>query len=125
VGVGFGAGEVTSGLPLAIGIGLQNIPEGLAVAAGLATIGYGATRAFTISLATGLVEGPGAAFGAAASALAAPLLPWTLSFAAGAMLFVILGEIIPEVTREESKGLASLTLIGGFLGMMVLVVGMG
>ena len=124
VGVGFGAGDVTSGLPLAIGIGLQNVPEGLAVAAGLTSIGYASTRAFLLSLGTGVLEAAGAVFGAAAAVLASGVLPWALSFAAGAMLFVICSEIIPETARPETKLATTSALIAGFLAMMALDVGL-
>ncbi|MCE9593675.1 MAG: ZIP family metal transporter [Planctomycetes bacterium] len=117
VGVGFGAGDATSGLSLAVGIGLQNIPEGLAVAASLVSIGYGRTRAFLISLGTGAIEAVGGAAGAAAASWVAALLPWALGFAAGAMLFVISGEIIPETHRGDSKGAATYALLAGFLVM--------
>jgi ZIP family zinc transporter len=125
VGVGFGAGDVTSGLPLAVGIGLQNVPEGLAVAAGLASIGFGSTRAFLLSLGTGVLEAAGAAFGATAAVLSAALLPFALAFAAGAMLFVINGEIIPETSHEETKVATTFALVIGFLAMLALDVGMG
>jgi ZIP family zinc transporter len=125
VGVGFGAGDATSGIPLAIGIGLQNIPEGLAVAAGLAALGYAPTRAFLLSLGTGLLEAVGALFGATGAALAGALLPLALAFAAGAMLFVIASEIIPETAHEETKLATTFALLGGFGVMMVLDVAMG
>ncbi len=125
VGVGFGAGDVTSGLPLAIGIGLQNIPEGLAVAAGLAAIGYTPTRAFLLSLGTGVLEGVGALFGATAASLAGALLPITLAFAAGAMLFVITSEIIPDAIHEDTKLTTTFALLIGFLVMMTLDVALG
>lgn len=125
VGVAFGAGEVTAGLPLAVGIGLQNVPEGLAVAAGLTAIGYAPTRAFLLSLGTGLLEAVGALFGAAAAAIAGGLLPFALAFAGGAMLFVIAGEIIPETAREETKLATTFALLGGFLVMMLIDIALG
>lgn len=123
--VGVGAGDVTSGMPLAIDIGVQNIPEGLAVAAARVSIGYSATHAFLVDLGTGVIEAVGAGFGTAAAALAEPLLPWSLAFAAGAMLFVISSEIIPETFRDEHKGASTFALIAGFLAMMALDVSMG
>jgi ZIP family zinc transporter len=125
VGVGFGAGDVTSGVPLAVGIGLQNVPEGLAVAAGLTSIGYPPTRAFLLSLGTGLLEAVGALFGAAAATLAGSLLPFALAFAAGAMLFVIASEIIPETAHEETKVATTFALLAGFLAMMCLDIALG
>jgi ZIP family zinc transporter len=125
VGVGFGAGDVTRGTPLAVGIGLQNVPEGLAVAAGLTALGYAPTRAFLLSLGTGLLEAAGALLGATAAALAGALLPFSLAFAAGAMLFVIASEIIPETSREETKLATTFALLGGFSVMMLLDVALG
>ena len=125
VGVGFGAGDVTSGVPLALGIALQNVPEGLAVAAGLSAIGYAPTRAFLLSVGTGLLEAVGALFGAAGATVAGALLPFALAFAAGAMLFVITSEIIPETAREESKLATTFALLAGFLVMMTLDVVLG
>jgi ZIP family zinc transporter len=125
VGVGFGAGEVTSGVPLAIGIGLQNVPEGLAVAAGLASIGVAPTRAFLLSLGTGLLEAVGALFGAAGASLAGAFLPFALAFAAGAMLFVIASEIIPETAHEETKLATTFALLAGFVVMMGLDIALG
>jgi ZIP family zinc transporter len=120
VGVGFATGDLQGGLSLAIGIGLQNIPEGLAVAAGLTAIGYGRTRAFLVSMGTGLLEALGAALGAGFAVLSVSLLPWGLAFAGGAMLFVITSEIIPETQRTDSRKEVSLALLGGFVVMMVL-----
>jgi len=125
VGVGFGAGEITSGIPLAIGIGLQNIPEGLAVAAALSSIGYAPTRAFLLSLGTGVLESVGALFGAAAAAWVGGFLPFALAFAAGAMLFVIASEIIPETAHEETKIATTFSLLIGFLSMMSLDIALG
>lgn len=125
VGVGFGGGDAARGGSLALGIGLQNVPEGLAVAAALATVGYSRSRAFAIALATGLVEPVGGCFGAAAAWLARPALPVTLGFAAGAMLFVISDEIIPETHRKSVETEATFALIGGFLVMMGLDVLLG
>jgi zinc transporter, ZIP family len=122
VGVGFGTGDTARGMALAIGIGAQNIPEGLAVAAALAAIGYRRRTAFWIALATGLVEPLGGFVGAAAVSAASSLLPWALGFAAGAMLFVISGEIIPETHRADSAKQATFALLAGFVLMMVLDV---
>lgn len=122
VGVGFGGGDNARGTALALGIGLQNIPEGLAVAAALVAIGYRRGLAFWVALGTGLVEPLGGFVGAAAVGFAASLLPAALGFAAGAMLFVISGEIIPETHRAESTKHATFALIVGFVAMMVLDV---
>lgn len=125
VGIGFGAGDAALGLSLAIGIGLQNAPEGLAVAVALRGLGYGRGRAVGIALLTGLVEPLGGLVGVAAVSMAAPLLPWGLTFAAGAMLYVISHEIIPETHRHGHQNAATAGLIVGLVLMMFLDVVLG
>jgi ZIP family zinc transporter len=120
VGVGFGGGRVANGTSLAVGIALQNLPEGLAVALALSDVGYSRARAFLVSLMTGLAETVGAVLGVTAIAFSEALLPWGLGFAAGAMLFVISNEIIPE-SHREGQGLAGTAgVVVGFLLMMLL-----
>jgi len=125
VGVGFGADGITGGLPLALGIGLQNAPEGLAVALALLGEGYAKGRAWGIAALTGLVEPIGGLLGAGIIALAEPLLPWGLAFAAGAMLFVISHEIIPETHRCGHQNKATLGLAIGLVLMLFLDVWLG
>ncbi|SDG94794.1 zinc transporter, ZIP family [Sulfitobacter delicatus] len=125
VGVGFGADGITGGLPLALGIGLQNAPEGLAVAVALLGEGYAKGRAWGIAALTGLVEPIGGLLGAGIIALAEPLLPWGLAFAAGAMLFVISHEIIPETHRCGYQNKATLGLAIGLVLMLFLDVWLG
>jgi ZIP family zinc transporter len=120
VGVGFANGNTTKGMSLAFGIGLQNIPEGLAVAASLLTVGYKKSTAFAISLMTGLIEGIGGVLGATAVYIAAPMMPWVLGFAAGAMLFIISDEVIPETHSRGYQTLATFSLLAGFVVMMFL-----
>lgn len=120
VGVGFADGNMANGLSLATGIWLQNVPEGLAVAASLLVIGYSRLKAFAVAFLTGLVEPVGGAFGSAVVSLAEPLMPWTLGFAAGAMLFIISDEVIPETHRGSYETLATFSLLGGFVVMMFL-----
>jgi len=120
VGVGFAGTDRSTAVSLAIGIGLQNVPEGLAVAASLSSIGYAKAQAFAVASLTGLVEPIGGGFGSAAVWLAAPLMPLTLGFAAGAMLFVISDEIIPETHRGGYEDAATFSLLGGFAVMMFL-----
>jgi ZIP family zinc transporter len=120
VGVGFAGGDVGNGTSLAIGIGLQNVPEGFAVAISLLSIGYARHTAFWVALLTGMVEPVGGAIGAAAVALAEPLMPVILGLAAGAMLFVISDEIIPETHRRGYENVATFSLLGGFVAMMFL-----
>ncbi|HSK39131.1 MAG TPA: ZIP family metal transporter [Arenibaculum sp.] len=125
VGVGFGTGDPASGIPLAIAIGLQNMPEGLAVAASLVSLHYSRLSAVLIALATGLVEPVGGLFGVVAVSISQPLLPWGLGFAAGAMLFVISNEIIPETHRKGHENLATPGLMIGLALMMFLDVTLG
>ncbi|TYB82293.1 ZIP family metal transporter [Maritimibacter fusiformis] len=125
VGVGFGGGNVTNGLSLAIGIGLQNAPEGLAVAVALRGLGYSKGRSFLIAMLTGLIEPLGGLIGAAAVTLAEVMLPWGLAFAAGAMLYIISHEIIPETHRHGHQNRATAGLIFGLILMMLLDVILG
>ncbi len=125
VGVGFGTGDVSQGTTLALGIGLQNAPEGLAVAVALLGEGYSRGRAIWIATLTGLVEPVGGLLGAAAVSVSAPLLPWGLTFAAGAMLYVISHEIIPETHRRGHQGLATTGLTVGLCVMLFLDVWLG
>jgi ZIP family zinc transporter len=125
VGVGFGAHGLSDGMPLAIGIGLQNLPEGLAVAVALLGEGYGRFRAWGIAALTGLIEPVGGALGAAAISFSEPLLPWGLAFAAGAMIYVISHEIIPETHRNGHQNKATLGLAIGLVAMLFLDVWLG
>lgn len=124
VGVAFGAG-ISSGLPIAVGIGIQNMPEGLAVAAALISDGASRMRAFVVAVASGLLEPIGGLIGAIVVNYSDALLPWGLAFAAGAMLFVIVGEVIPEAYRDDRHHGPTMALLGGFLVMMVLDVTLG
>lgn len=125
VGVGFAGGDIGNGVSLAAGIGIQNMPEGLAVAVSLISLGYSRWTAFGVGSLTGLVEPVGGLFGSVAVSIAAPLMPWTLGFAAGAMLFIISDEIIPETHRRGLKGKATFALLGGFALMMYLDAALG
>jgi ZIP family zinc transporter len=125
VGVGFGAHDIGNAVALAIGIGLQNIPEGLAVALPLIREGYSAGKAFLIALATGLVEPIGGLLGVALVQVAGPILPFGLAFAAGAMLFVMSDEIIPETHSHGHERAATYAILIGFVIMMFLDVVLG
>lgn len=120
VGVGFGSGEVAAGLTLAIAIGLQNIPEGLAVGAPMLRLGYSLKWALLVTLATGLVEPIGGLIGASLVVVAEPLLGYFLAFAAGAMLWVISAEIIPETHSKERAHGATYGVVIGFIIMAAL-----
>ena len=95
------------------------MPEGLAVGLAMLTLKYTPAQAILIALASGLVEPIGGALGAGAVMMSSSLLPWGLGFAAGAMLFVISHEIIPESHRNGRETLASVGLLAGFVLMMV------
>jgi ZIP family zinc transporter len=120
VGVGFGGGDVGNGVSLGSAIFIQNLPEGFIVALGLLAVGYGRRFSVLASFATGLVETLGGLIGAAAVATAAAALPWAMGFAAGAMLFVISHEIVPETHRNGYETEATFGLIGGFVMMVLL-----
>ncbi|MDF1856922.1 ZIP family metal transporter [Pseudooceanicola sp.] len=122
VGVGFGGGNIANGISLATGIGLQNAPEGLAVAVALRGQGYGRWPSFLVAMATGLVEPLGGLLGVLAVTASVALLPWGLCFAAGAMLYIISHEIIPETHRHGHQNRATTGLIAGLILMMVLDV---
>lgn len=125
VGVGFGGGDIAKGTTLAVGIGLQNAPEGLAVAVALLSIGYGRIRAFAIAALTGMVEPVAGLVGAIAVSLSELALPWALTFAAGAMIYVISHEIIPETHRHGNENEATAGLTVGLVVMMILDVALG
>lgn len=122
VGVGFAGEDLANGVSLGIGIGLQNIPEGLAVAVSLIAIGYRRWLAFWVASLTGLVEPIGGLIGATAIWIAEPAIPIILGIAAGAMLFIISDEIIPETHRGENKNLATFSLLTGVVLMVFLDV---
>lgn len=122
VGVGFASGNTGSGLALAIGISLQNMPEGLVVALALVAEGYRRRQAFLVALLTGLVEPVGGLLGAGVVTVAGMLLPWMLALAAGAMIYVISDEIIPETHRKGFQKEATGGVMVGFVVMMFLDV---
>ncbi|WP_209011708.1 ZIP family metal transporter [Roseibium aggregatum] len=125
VGVGFGGGDPGAGTTLAFGIGLQNAPEGLAVALALQSEGYDKRYAFVVACLTGLVEPVAGLMGAAAVSQSQVLLPWGLTFAAGAMIYVISNEIIPETHRHGHHKAATTGLTAGLVVMMFLDVVFG
>lgn len=125
VGVGYSTGDISGGLALTIGIGLQNMPEGLIVALGLMSVGYSRWTGLGVALLTGLVEPVGGTFGAVVVTVAAFLLPLGLAFAAGAMLFVISHEIIPESHRKGHQTYATMGVLIGFVLMMTLGKALG
>ena len=121
VGVSFGAGDFEAGRVTALGIGLQNIPEGLAVAVALTSIGYGRARAAAIATASGLVEPVAGLIGVTVVTFAQAFLPWGLGLAAGAMIYVVASDIIPDAhARIHGGGRVGTGLMIGLAAMMFL-----
>ncbi len=132
VGVAFGAlkyglteASFGAACALALGIGLQNFPEGMAVSVPLRREGMSRLKSFWYGQLSGAVEPIAGVIGAAAVMLVAPLLPYALSFAAGAMIFVVIEEVIPESQREGNTDLATAGAMLGFAVMMTLDVALG
>ncbi len=125
IGVSFARGDLSVGVPLTSAIALQNLPEGLAVAMALRAIGLAPLRAFLIAAATGLMEPLGALLGAGVTSGIALAYPIGLGLAAGAMIFVVSHEVIPETHRNGHQTPATLGLMGGFALMMVLDTTLG
>ncbi len=132
VGVAFGA--VAAGLPsatlaaaiaLAIGIGIQNFPEGLAVYVPLRREGMSRLKSFWYGQLSAIVEPVAGVIGAVAVIIAQPILPYALAFAAGAMIFVVIEEVVPEAQRGGNTDLATMGGMVGFAVMMLLDVAFG
>ncbi|TSD74384.1 ZIP family metal transporter [Janthinobacterium sp. KBS0711] len=120
IGVGYAGVALERANALAAGIAIQDVPEGLVVALALRSVGYGRRWSVAMGAASGLVEPVMALAGLALIGLSSALLPWGLAAAAGAMLFVIVHDAIPEAQRSGNGGFASVALVFGFLLMMVL-----
>jgi ZIP family zinc transporter len=120
VGVSFGTGDMHNGIVLAIAVALQNIPEGLAVALPLVALGYNKWKSVGIATLTGLVEPIGGLLGITMVSVFSSVLPFAMGFAAGAMLFVITEEIIPETHSNGRSRYATFALMFGFILMMAL-----
>jgi ZIP family zinc transporter len=120
VGVAFGGEDLGNALAVLAGIFLQNLPEGFVVALALLPLGYGRGAAIGVATLTGLVETLGGLVGISAVTFAVELLPWGLAVAAGAMLFVISHEVIPETHRNGFETPATFGLLAGFIVMMTL-----
>jgi ZIP family zinc transporter len=132
VGVAFGAAaagldgaELGGAMALAIGIGLQNFPEGIAVSMPLRRSGVSRRKAFFYGQLSAVVEPIAGVIGAAAVLVFQPILPYALAFAAGAMIYVVIEEVVPETQRDKHTDTAALGFIGGFLVMMILDVALG
>ncbi|HSF45723.1 MAG TPA: ZIP family metal transporter [Chitinophagaceae bacterium] len=132
VGVLFGAAangmpeaSITAAIALAFGIGIQNFPEGLAVSVPLRRQGMSRIKSFWYGQLSAIVEPIAGVIGAIAVIYMQPILPFALAFAAGAMIYVVVEEVIPETQRDKYTDLAVLGFIGGFVVMMVLDVALG
>ena len=132
VGVAFGAAaagldgaELGGAMALAIGIGLQNFPEGIAVSMPLRRSGVSRRKAFFYGQLSAVVEPIAGVIGAAAVLVFQHILPYALAFAAGAMIYVVIEEVVPETQRDKHTDTAALGFIGGFLVMMILDVALG
>lgn len=124
IGVGY-ASNGAAGNALATGIAIQDVPEGLVVAVALLSAGYSRKTAVLLAILTGLVEPIGAVIGAVIVSTSLGVLPWGLGFAAGAMLFVISHEIIPESHRKGHETFATGGLMLGFVLMMIMDTALG
>ncbi len=126
-GVAAGIPEATIGgaVALAIGIGLQNFPEGVAVSMPLRRMGLSRRKSFFYGQLSAIVEPMAGVLGAVAVATFTPILPYALAFAAGAMIFVVVEEVIPEAQQNKSSDIATIGFIGGFIVMMTLDVALG
>jgi ZIP family zinc transporter len=132
IGVLFGAASLgidgatyAGAIALAIGIGIQNFPEGFAVAMPLRRAGASRWKSFNYGQLSAIVEPVAGVIGALAVVYMQPILPFALAFAAGAMIFVVVEEVIPETQRDKFTDIAVLGFIGGFLVMMILDVALG
>jgi ZIP family zinc transporter len=132
VGVAFGAlvnnadaGMISGAIALAIGIGLQNFPEGAAVSIPLRREGFSRLKAFNYGQISGLVEPIAGVAGAILVSSLTNMLPFALSFAAGAMIYVVVEELIPESQRGDETDLSTIGTIIGFATMMLLDVALG
>ena len=132
VGVLFGG--VAAGLPeasiagavvLAMGIGIQNFPEGVAVSMPMRRHGLSRWKSFMYGQSSAIVEPIAAVIGALAVTFFTPILPYALAFAAGAMIFVVVEEVIPETQQDKYTDIATLGFIGGFIVMMTLDIALG
>jgi ZIP family zinc transporter len=132
VGVAFGAAaagipgaSLPAAIALAIGIGIQNFPEGLAISAPLRREGFSRFRSFWYGQLSAVVEPIGAVIGAAAVIAMRQILPYALAFAAGAMIFVVIEELIPEAEQGQNTDIATAGAMLGFTVMMILDVALG
>ncbi len=122
---GIEGASIAGAVALAIGIGIQNFPEGIAVSMPLRRQGVSRFRAFWYGQLSAIVEPVAGVVGALLVLQIEPILPYALAFAAGAMIYVVVEEVIPETQRDSYTDIATLGFIGGFVVMMMLDVGLG
>ena len=120
IGVAYAGTDPVAALALATGISIQDVPEGMVVALALRSVGYSRLTSAGLGMLSGLVEPVAAVFGVAVISVSASFLPWGLAAAAGAMLYVISHEIIPESHRQGHESFATGGLLAGFVIMMLL-----
>ncbi|WP_140938328.1 ZIP family metal transporter [Sphingobacterium lumbrici] len=125
VAVGLPEASIAGAVALAIGIGLQNLPEGIAVAMPLRRLGMSRRKSFFYGQFSAIVEPIAGVVGALAVTVFTPILPYALAFAAGAMIFVVVEEVIPEAQQNKDSDIATIGFIIGFLSMMSLDVVLG
>ena len=121
-GVGFGTGNTAEAITIALGIALQNIPEGVVIISPMLAVGISRAKTFTIAFTTGLIEIVGTMVGYFAVSVSEAILPFALAFAAGTMLYVISDEMIPETHAHGSQRGATYSLLAGFCLMVILDV---
>lgn len=119
-GVSFGSEDIGNAFTVAAGISLQNIPEGMVIISPLLAIGVSKRRTFAIAAFTGLIEVVGTMLGYFAVSIAAVILPFALAFAGGTMLYVVSDEMIPETHSHGYERMATYSLLGGFVLMLIL-----
>jgi len=125
VAAGIPEASIAGAVTLAIGIGIQNFPEGIAVSMPLRRMGLSRTKRFMYGQSSAIVEPIFGVIGAVAVTFFTPILPYALAFAAGAMIFVVVEEVIPETQQDKNTDIATLGFIGGFIVMMILDVALG
>jgi len=125
VAAGIPEASIAGAVALALGIGIQNFPEGIAVSMPLRRQGVSRLKSFWYGQLSAIVEPVAAVLGAVAITFFTPLLPYALAFAAGAMIFVVVEEVIPETQLDQYTDVATLGFIGGFIVMMTLDVALG
>ena len=125
VAAGIPEASIAGAVTLAIGIGIQNFPEGIAVSMPLRRMGMSRKKSFMYGQSSAIVEPIAGVLGALAVTFFTPILPYALAFAAGAMIFVVVEEVIPETQQDKNTDIATLGFIAGFIVMMSLDVALG